>query len=76
MGMWDSSEVDTSSRSEYEISASAVQRFYGDNEDIFDKALDAVVTGCVTEYTFDNDERKFVGNVNSFKGNQSYEVKV
>lgn len=74
--MWDSTEVDTSSRSEYEISASAVQQFYGDEEDIFDTALDAVIAGCVTEYTFDNDERKFVGMVSSFEGNQSYEVKV
>lgn len=67
---------DISFRRENEISASAVQHFYGNSESIFNKAVDAIVTGCVTEYSFDRYENKFVGIVTSFDGSQSYEVKV
>lgn len=75
--MWD-----TSFRNENEISASSVQSFYGRifteiyKELIFNESLDAVVRGCVTEYSYDNKEKKFVGIVTSFEDSQSYEVKV
>ncbi len=72
--MWNSS--DTSFRSEYEIGAMAVRRFYQYKERPLNDALDAVISGCVTEYTFDTVDKKFVGTVISFDGIESYEVKV
>lgn len=74
--MFDSSNVDNSFRSENEISASSVQDFYGNSDRLFNEAVDAVVAGCVTQYSFDNKEKKFVGTVTSFQGERSYEVKV
>lgn len=80
--MWESNVVDTFVRNKNEISASSVQSFYGKifteiyKELIFNEALDAVIRGCVTEYSYDEKEKKFVGTVTSFEGTQSYEVKV
>lgn len=74
--MLHSSDVDISFRSENEISVSAVQILYRKREHIFDVALNAVIAGCVTEYSFDNVERKFVGIVDSFERDQSYKLQV
>lgn len=74
--MWNIADVDTSLRTEHEISATAVREFYGTKEHFFDEAIDAIVAGCVTEYSFDVKEKRFVGTVTSFDGSKSYEVKV
>ncbi|XP_037042003.1 uncharacterized protein LOC119078539 [Bradysia coprophila] len=76
MTMWNSSNVDTSTRSQFEISVTALKKFYGINEVYIEGALDAIVTGCVKEYSFTENDMKFGGIVTSFDGNESYEVKI
>ncbi|KAG4066061.1 hypothetical protein HA402_001308 [Bradysia odoriphaga] len=76
MTMWNSSNVDTSTRSQFEISVTALKKFYGINDMYIEGALDAIVTGCVTKYSFTENDMKFVGIVTSFDGNESYEVKI
>lgn len=81
MIMWSSSNADISTRSEFEISAAALKNFCGatsvtSTEKYFDGALDAIVTGCVKEYSFNEDDMNFEGVVTSFDGNESYQVKI
>lgn len=74
--MCNTSDVPSFFRSEKEISVPSIESFYGNNERLFDDAIDAVVMGCVTEYSYDNEEKKFVGIVTSFEGSKAYEVEV
>lgn len=81
MTMWNSSNVDTSTKSDFEISVVALKKFYGitdatNDEEYFEGALDAIVTGCVKHYSFIKKENKFEGTVTSFDGKESYVVKV
>lgn len=59
-----------------EIHLSTVKDFYSQNENLFDLAVDAVVKGCVIQYSFDNETHQFIGTVSSLDGNESYEVEV
>lgn len=71
------SSTDSSSfRSECEISTNHVRTWYGPVDHLFDDAVEAVISGCVTEYSFDDKQMRYLGNVKSFDGTKSYEVEV
>lgn len=61
---------------ETQISLAEIKRFYAQNEDLFDVAVDAVVKGCVSKYYYDSKKRTFIGTVSSLEGTATYEVEV
>lgn len=59
-----------------EIHLNSVKDFYSQNEELFDVAVDAVVKGCVSQYSFDDEAHKFIGTVSSLDGHEMYELEV
>lgn len=61
---------------ELHISSASVIRYYGGHKNLFEAALDAVATGCVTKYYVDIEKRKLIGSVVSSEEGGIYKVEV